>query len=203
MTAQQSTAICNGGSITLPGSPNSGQFITVANVGSSACSIAGSGYGIGNVTSSAPTSYSLPQGSSVTLLFDAVSATNAWRVVQAAEDLEQTFPLGLSLTSTSSGAAGQYFNFHRAVYITGFDWTINGSAGIACTTLPVVGLYVSGSELAGSPTTIANGSYQGSSSSMFTAVAGGGTLHFAVDTAAAGCTTSPGSIYLMVHYLMQ
>jgi hypothetical protein len=81
LTANSTDAICNGGSITLPATPNNGQVLFITNVGLAACTVGGNGKGIGNVTSSIPTSYSLAAGQGVELQYDAVSTTPAWRLV--------------------------------------------------------------------------------------------------------------------------
>jgi len=83
-TASQGFLICNGGTITLPAAPGGGQAVEIVNTGTAACSISGNGYGIGNVASAIPTTLSLAAQASASLRFDAVSATQAWRILSVA-----------------------------------------------------------------------------------------------------------------------
>jgi hypothetical protein len=83
-TASQGFLICNAGTITLPAAPGGGQAVEIVNTGTAACSISGNGYGIGNVASAIPTTLSLAPQASASLRFDAVSATQAWRILSVA-----------------------------------------------------------------------------------------------------------------------
>jgi hypothetical protein len=81
VATNKSVYICSGGSLTLPATPAAGDILVAVNVGTGSCSVAGNGYGIGNVTSAIPTSLSLAAKESGMLLFDSASATQAWRIV--------------------------------------------------------------------------------------------------------------------------
>jgi hypothetical protein len=114
LTANSADVICNGGSVTLPSTPNAGQAVFVTNVGLSACTVDGNGKGIGNVTSAIPTSYSLAAGQSIELQYDALSTTTAWRLLAQ----PSTGSSSGTVTSFSSGNLSPLFTTSVATATT-------------------------------------------------------------------------------------